>query len=121
MNRLLQSYGESALQLAEHAEKWEWKEVELVAGERSRWCVGMNLRLGLWPGEPARGLECDGIPWRGHIASAGSLRSHRPLWRVYALLLGWHQEDIARGQLQATYLANVYSKQVDGLAAFNAS
>jgi hypothetical protein len=40
---------------------------------------------------------------------------------VYALSLAQHQEDIARDQLQATYLSNLYSKQVDSLAALQAS
>jgi hypothetical protein len=36
---------------------------------------------------------------------------------AYALLFFVHQEDIARNQLEATYQSNVYSKQVDSLAA----
>jgi hypothetical protein len=36
---------------------------------------------------------------------------------IYALLFLSHQEEIARTQLRATYLSNLFSKQVDGLAS----
>jgi hypothetical protein len=36
---------------------------------------------------------------------------------AYALVFLSHQEDIAKQQLQATYLSNLYTKQVDGIAA----
>jgi hypothetical protein len=40
---------------------------------------------------------------------------------IYALVFLYHQEEIARTQLQATYLSNLFSKQVDRLASLQAT
>lgn len=40
---------------------------------------------------------------------------------TYALVFLSHQEEIARTQLQATYLSNLFDKQVDSLASLQAT
>jgi hypothetical protein len=39
----------------------------------------------------------------------------------YAIVLALHQEDIARNQLKASYLSNLYGRQIDTISALDAS
>jgi hypothetical protein len=62
---------------------------------------------------PPRLIRADTV---AAIASAiGALAS--AFIAAYALLFLSHQEDIAQKQLQATYLSNLFAKQVDAVAA----
>jgi hypothetical protein len=40
---------------------------------------------------------------------------------IYAVIFLSHQEEIAKGQLQATYFSYLYNKPVDSTAALQAS
>jgi hypothetical protein len=64
----------------------------------------------------------DGRPRRYIAACASAIGAvASAVAAIYALVFLYHQEEIARTQLQATYLSNLFTKQVDSLASLQAT